>query len=39
MRRTVAADIRAIFNAPDHAEAKRLLARFIDTYKDSPQAG
>jgi len=30
MRSPVAADIRAIFNAPDRNEADRLLAKFLD---------
>jgi putative transposase len=34
MRMTVATDIRAIFNAPDTEEAKRLLERFVTHYKD-----
>lgn len=34
MRKTVAADIRAIFNAPDAEEAKRLLERFVTTHQD-----
>lgn len=34
LRKQVAADIRAIFDAPDYTEALRLLERFIDTYKD-----
>lgn len=33
MRRAVAADIRAIFNAPDEQEAKRLLERFVDQHQ------
>lgn len=33
MRRQIAADIRAIFNAPDAEEAKRLLDRFIKAYE------
>lgn len=35
MKKTVAADIRAIFNAPDHSEAKRLIDRFVETYETS----
>lgn len=35
MKKTVAADIRAIFNAPDHSEAKRLIGRFVKTYETS----
>ena len=34
-RGPVAADIRAIFNAPDRDEAERLLERFIDRYRDT----
>lgn len=34
LKRPVAADIRAVFDAPDEAEAKRLIERFIETYKD-----
>lgn len=38
MRAEVAQAIRAIFNAPDATEAKRLLERFISTYDDkAPQ--
>ena len=33
MKKTVAADIRAIFNAPDESEAKRLLDHFIKRYE------
>jgi putative transposase len=33
MRKAVAADIRAIFNAPDAEEAKRLLARFVEGHQ------
>ena len=33
MRSQVAADIRAIFNAPDADEARRLLERFIKAYE------
>lgn len=33
MRKTVAADIRAIFNAPDEQEARRLLERFVDKHQ------
>lgn len=32
-RKEVAKDIRAIFNAPDQAEAKRLLERFLDKWQ------
>jgi len=32
MRIPVAADIRAIFNAPDRHEAERLLERFVERY-------
>jgi transposase-like protein len=35
MRREVATAIRAIFNAPDAHEAKRLLERFIARYQKS----
>ena len=33
MKKAVAADIRAIFNAPDESEAKRLLDHFIQRYE------
>jgi transposase-like protein len=33
LKKPVAADIRAVFDAPDEAEAKRLIARFIATYE------
>jgi len=33
MRSPVAADIRAIFNAPDRDEANHLLAKFMDRYQ------
>lgn len=33
MKKTVAAAIRAIFNAPDESEAKRLLDHFIQRYE------
>ena len=33
MKKTVAADIRAIFNAPDESEAKRLLDHFSQRYE------
>jgi transposase-like protein len=33
MKRTVAADIRSIFNAPNEIEAKRLLDHFIQRYE------
>ena len=33
MRAAVAADIRAIFNAPDQHEAQRLLEKFIERYQ------
>jgi transposase-like protein len=32
LKKKVAADIRAIFNAPDESEAKRLLDHFIQRY-------
>lgn len=35
LKKPVAAAIRAVFDAPDEAEAKRLIERFIQTYKDS----
>lgn len=35
MRSAVAADIRAIFNAPDRAEADHLLAKFLDRYENT----
>jgi hypothetical protein len=34
MRTEVATDIRAIFNAPDRAEADHLLAKFLDRYEN-----
>lgn len=33
LKKPVAADIRAVFDAPDEAEAKRLIERFIRTYE------
>lgn len=33
LKARVAADIRAIFNAPDAAEAQRLLERFVAAYE------
>lgn len=33
LKKPVAADIRAVFEAPDEAEAKRLIERFIATYE------
>lgn len=33
MRVPVAADIRAIFNAPDQHEAERLLEKFVERYQ------
>ena len=33
LRRQVAADIRAVFDAPDESEAKRLIERFTDAYQ------
>ena len=35
MRKEVASDIRSIFNAPNLAEAERLLEQSIDKYKTS----
>ena len=35
MRIPVAADIRAIFNAPDRHEAERLLEKFVDRYQET----
>jgi transposase-like protein len=35
MRTEVATDIRAIFNAPDRAEADHLLAKFLDRYENT----
>jgi transposase-like protein len=35
MRIAVAADIRAIFNAPDRVEAERLLEKFLTRYETS----
>lgn len=38
MRAPVAADIRAIFNAPDQEEAEHLLGKFLDRYaKKAPR--
>ena len=34
LRAPVAADIRAIFNAPDQDEAQRLLERFVERYRE-----
>jgi transposase-like protein len=33
LKKPVAADIRAVFDAPDETEAKRLIDRFIRTYE------
>ena len=38
MKVAVAADIRAIFQAPDRAEADRLLEKFLDRYADCAPA-
>jgi len=35
MRPAVAADIRAVFNAPDRAEAERLLEKLVERYRDA----
>ena len=35
MRGEVAADIRAIFNAPDKNEADRLLVKIVEKYSES----
>lgn len=35
MKAQVASDIRAIFNAPDETEARRLLEMFTDRYKNT----
>jgi transposase-like protein len=35
LRAPVAAGIRAIFNAPDRAEAERLLDKFVDRYQST----
>jgi len=35
LRGVVAADIRAIFNAPDQEEARHLLAKFLKRYQQS----
>lgn len=35
MKKTVAADIRNIFNAPSEEEAKRLLSQLLDKYEKS----
>lgn len=37
LERPVAADIRAIIEAPDEAAATPLVKRFIRTYNDSAQ--
>ena len=38
MRAPVAADIRAIFNAPDQEEAEHLLGKFLERYaKTAPK--
>jgi transposase-like protein len=38
MRAPVAADVRAIFNAPDQEEAEHLLGKFLDRYtKKAPK--
>ena len=34
LRVPVAADLRAIFNAPDQDEAEHLLSKFLDRYRD-----
>lgn len=34
IRPEIARDIRAVFNAPDRAEAERLLDRFIETWRE-----
>ena len=34
LRAPVAADLRAIFNAPDLEEAQHLLSKFLDRYRD-----
>lgn len=33
LKKPVAADIRAVFDAPDEADAKRLIQRFMRTYE------
>ena len=38
LRAPVAADIRSIFNAPDQAEAERLLEKFVDRYQEKAPA-
>jgi len=35
MKRQVAADLRAVFNAPDEAEAQRQLTKFVERYRKS----
>ena len=35
LRAAVAANIRAVFNAPDREEAEHLLSKFIDRYRES----
>ena len=38
LRTPVAADIRAIFNAPDRAEAEHLLQKFLQRYENTAPA-
>ncbi len=38
MKKAVAADIRAIFHAPDETEAKRILEHFIRRYQENAPA-
>ncbi|MES1956261.1 IS406 transposase [Salinisphaera hydrothermalis EPR70] len=33
LKKSVAVDIRAVSDAPDHAEAKRLIERFVQRYQ------
>lgn len=35
LKAPVAADLRAVFNAPDHREAERLLAAMVEKYRDT----
>jgi transposase-like protein len=35
MKRQVASDLRAVFNAPDESEAQRQLTKFVESYRKS----
>ena len=39
MKKEVAADIRAIFNAPNRQEAERLLALTVKKYREKAAKG